>query len=99
MDFQSILPAAFAGSWFSRESDKHSSRLWRIVPVDGKDGDLATLLVGLEGVQHGRMFAVPGLERQTEDGQWVPVGALMSHQAKASDWVIVQQQKELNNDG
>lgn len=92
MNLQSILPAAFAGAWFSRESDKHSDRLWRIVPVEGEQGSIDTLLAGLVGVQHGRMFAIPGLERQTEDGQsWVSVGALMSHQALADDWVVVQQ--------
>ena len=84
----------FAGAWFGRSTDKHFDLLWRIVPAAGVDAsrELATLSARLEDVQHGRMFATPGLERQTADGQWAPVGALKSHQATADDWVIVQQE-------
>lgn len=96
MTLRSILPEVLAGAWFGRTEDKKFALLWRIVPVAGAEEQqsFATLSARLEDVQHGRMFAVPGLERQNEDGSWAFVGALKSHEAKADDWVIVQPESE-----
>ena len=98
MLLKSLLSKVLSGSSFYRSSDKHANLLWRIVPVGGVQLDIRKLTKRLSSVQYGIMFEVLGLERQQKDGGWKLVGALMSHQAVASDWVIAQQNSELAND-
>jgi hypothetical protein len=88
MTLPGALIFAGYGALITRESDKHAQDWpWRLTaPLDGPAQD--AIAQGLCSLRPGQMFEVPGLERKSHDGRWLRAG-LMSHQAKAIDWVVI----------